>query len=99
MKTYLWIIAIVIAGLATGTVGRYIYADRNATAALKASEAAQSAARDGGYKIGDRLQQAPLVASNPGNPATGAASPFQEIKWEQLAPASWDPMKPFKGIN
>jgi len=99
MKMFLWIMAIVIAGLATGTVGRYIYADRNATAALKASAAAQSAAQDGGYKIGDRLQQAPLVASKPGSPTPPAASPFQEIKWEQLAPASWDPMKPFKGID
>ena len=81
MKTYLWIAAIVIAGLGTGTVGRYIYADRAATAALKASAAAQSAAQDGGYKIGDRLQQAPLVASKPGKQTTPTTSPFQEIKW------------------
>ncbi|MGS0742528.1 DUF3299 domain-containing protein [Glaciimonas sp. GG7] len=96
MKKYLWIGAIVIAGLGTGIVGRYIYADRAATAMLKA----QTAALDGGYKIGDRLQQAPLVASTPSQPMPAkVASPYQEIQWEQLAPASWDPMKPFKGID
>ncbi|MDY7548067.1 DUF3299 domain-containing protein [Glaciimonas sp. Gout2] len=99
MKIFLWILAIVIAGLGTGMVGRYVVADRNATAALKASAAAQLATQDGGYKIGDRLQQNPLVASNPTKTAPAIKSPFQEIKWEDLAPASWDPMKPFKGID
>ncbi|PUA19307.1 DUF3299 domain-containing protein [Glaciimonas sp. PCH181] len=100
MKIFLWIVAIVIAGLGTGTIGRYIYADRAATAALKASVEAQMATHDGGYKIGDRLQQAPLVASAPSKAAPSAAvSPFKEIKWEDLAPGSWDPMKPFKGID
>ncbi|KAF3999284.1 DUF3299 domain-containing protein [Glaciimonas immobilis] len=99
MKIFLWIVAIVIAGLTTGTVGRYIVADRNATAALKASIETGQARQDGGYKIGDRLQQAPLVASAPDKSTVMTRSPFQEIKWEELAPASWDPMKPFKGID
>lgn len=94
MKIFLWIAAIVIAGLLTGTMGRYIVADRNATAVLKAP-----AAQDGDYKIGERLQQTPLVASNPTKQTSAAQSPYQEIKWDELAPASWDPMKPFKGID
>ncbi|QRX82082.1 DUF3299 domain-containing protein [Glaciimonas sp. PAMC28666] len=99
MKNVVWIAVIVIAGLGTGMVGRYVVADRNATAALKASTAAQLATQDGDYKIGDRLQQNQLVASNPSTPVPVVKSPFQEIKWEDLAPASWDPMKPFKGID
>jgi hypothetical protein len=94
MKIFLWVGAIVITGLFAGIVGHSIFDNRNATAALKASVAAQ----DGKYNTGERLQQAPLVVSNPPEP-TVAQSPFKEIQWEELAPASWDPMKPFKGID
>ncbi len=47
-----------------------------------------------GYKVGDRL------------PAKGAApasvakpSPYRVVKWEDLIPADWDPMKGFKDLN
>ncbi len=95
MKTFLWIAFIVIAGLATGSIGRYFFLQQNKPAATQENV-------DSGYKIGDRLQQTPLVASEPSAPTATPApstSPFAEIKWEQLAPADWDPMQPFKGID
>lgn len=48
-----------------------------------------SAAEKAGYRIGERLPQAPA--------AKGGT--FKEISWDSLMPAKWNPMKGLEGIN
>jgi len=47
-------------------------------------------ARNGGYRIGERLAQ-PQAAP--------AAAAYKEIAWEALIPADWDPMQAFKKLD
>ncbi|MDR0700842.1 MAG: DUF3299 domain-containing protein [Azoarcus sp.] len=46
------------------------------------------------YAVGDRLP-APAVL----DPASPAGTGWQEIQWESLAPASWNPASAFEGLN
>ncbi|MDR1063613.1 MAG: DUF3299 domain-containing protein [Azoarcus sp.] len=46
------------------------------------------------YAVGDRLPSQPSPA-----PAASAETEYQEIRWEALAPASWNPASVFEGFN
>lgn len=42
------------------------------------------------YKVGERL---------PKKTAIVASSTYKPLNWDELMPADWDPMKPFKGLD
>ncbi|MDR1462617.1 MAG: DUF3299 domain-containing protein [Azoarcus sp.] len=46
------------------------------------------------YAVGDRLSSGP-----PSAPAPPAETKYQEIQWEALAPASWNPAAAFEGLS
>ena len=56
---------------------------------LFAAGAHAADAKNGGYRVGDRLAQAKAPA----------AADYKEIAWEALVPADWDPMKAFKALD
>ena len=59
-------------------------------ATLLAATARGAEGKNGGYKVGDRLESA---RSAP------AATPYREINWDALIPADWDPVKALKKLD
>ena len=49
------------------------------------------------FEVGDRLQPA-QADGGPAEQGGGAAS-YQELTWDDLLPADWDPMQAFEGID
>jgi hypothetical protein len=64
-----------------------------ASVAIAAAGAAEPAAKNGGYAIGDRLQS----RADRTSPSGGGA--YREAKWEDLIPKDWDPLKDLRKLD
>jgi len=58
-----------------------------------AAGAAEPAAKNGGYAIGDRLKSRGEKTSSSGGGA------YREAKWEELIPKDWDPLKDLRKLD
>jgi hypothetical protein len=97
MKLLVWIVAIVGSGLLIGHLASRLAGHRAeaAPAMAAAVQAEPTAPTPAQYKIGDTLAPQPAVAAAP----AADKSPYRDIMWDALMPASWDPMAPFKGLK
>lgn len=82
---------LVLSGLIYGI---YIFALPLLTSNKTQATVKTASGNNGGYRVGDRLQQPALS-----KPTTAQTVPtaFEEVSWFALVPKGWDPMKMFNG--
>lgn len=107
MRLILWTGSIIIAGVAIGMTARHFLtapASPDPTSMTIASgspspdasqERPASASTD--YQVGEHIGGIPEAKQYV--PSSQLHDGFREIAWEELMPANWDPMAPFKNLK
>jgi hypothetical protein len=100
MKILAWFLVLIGSGLLIGHLaGRFVGRSASTAPLTAATQPTNGAPTP--YKVGDRLAQpgASTSAATTATTPAAAKSPYREIMWDALMPASWDPMLPFKGLK